>query len=654
MPGKTCEAIQNQDALNHVSLKLRTVSHMLFSNRNTPRSIIFIIDTAIVFFALLLSYLLRFNFHIPETEIITFKYVFPVVLVTRILSFWIFKTYAGIIRYTSTRDTVRVFITLATGSVFFIVLNVLLFYTKGIYAVPFSIIVLELLISVLFMTGGRITVKILYSELRIPSGEKTNVIIYGAGDAGVTTKHAIDRDAGSKYKVLAFVDDDPKKNKKYLEGIPIYHAEKDLEDLLRSNEVKHLILAIQNISPQRKKEIIESSMNYNTKVLNVPPVTSWINGELSFKQIKKIKIEDLLDRDPIQLDAERVREEITGKNILITGAAGSIGAEIVRQIIPFHPKKIILVDSAESPLYELELETDEINKQCHVEIVIGDIRNAERMRNVFKTFKPEFVFHAAAYKHVPVMELNPSEAILTNVLGTKIIADLAREFHVLKFVMISTDKAVNPTNIMGATKRIAEIYIQSLNKHTHCKYITTRFGNVLGSNGSVIPRFRKQIEEGQSVTVTDPEITRYFMTISEACQLVLEAAAMGTGGEVFIFDMGKPVKIAELAKKMIKLSGLTLGKDIRIVYTGLRPGEKLYEELLADQENTLPTHHKKIMIAKVQEHNFDSIAEDIKELIGLFDTQNNEAIVRKMKTIVPEYISNNSVFEKLDKATEHK
>lgn len=627
---------------------------MLFSNRNTPRSIIFIIDTAIVFFALLLSYLLRFNFHIPETEIITFKYVFPVVLVTRILSFWIFKTYAGIIRYTSTRDTVRVFITLATGSVFFIVLNVLLFYTKGIYAVPFSIIVLELLISVLFMTGGRITVKILYSELRIPSGEKTNVIIYGAGDAGVTTKHAIDRDAGSKYKVLAFVDDDPKKNKKYLEGIPIYHAEKDLEDLLRSNEVKHLILAIQNISPQRKKEIIESSMNYNTKVLNVPPVTSWINGELSFKQIKKIKIEDLLDRDPIQLDAERVREEITGKNILITGAAGSIGAEIVRQIIPFHPKKIILVDSAESPLYELELETDEINKQCHVEIVIGDIRNAERMRNVFKTFKPEFVFHAAAYKHVPVMELNPSEAILTNVLGTKIIADLAREFHVLKFVMISTDKAVNPTNIMGATKRIAEIYIQSLNKHTHCKYITTRFGNVLGSNGSVIPRFRKQIEEGQSVTVTDPEITRYFMTISEACQLVLEAAAMGTGGEVFIFDMGKPVKIAELAKKMIKLSGLTLGKDIRIVYTGLRPGEKLYEELLADQENTLPTHHKKIMIAKVQEHNFDSIAEDIKELIGLFDTQNNEAIVRKMKTIVPEYISNNSVFEKLDKATEHK
>lgn len=627
---------------------------MLFSNRNTPRSIIFIIDTAIVFFALLLSYLLRFNFHIPETEIITFKYVFPAVLVTRILSFWIFKTYAGIIRYTSTRDTVRVFITLASGSVFFIVLNVLLFYTKGIYAVPFSIIVLELLISVLFMTGGRITVKILYSELRIPSGEKTNVIIYGAGDAGVTTKHAIDRDAGSKYKVLAFVDDDPKKNKKYLEGIPIYHAEKDLEDLLRSNEVKHLILAIQNISPQRKKEIIESSMNYNTKVLNVPPVTSWINGELSFKQIKKIKIEDLLDRDPIQLDAERVREEITGKNILITGAAGSIGAEIVRQIIPFHPKKIILVDSAESPLYELELETDEINKQCHVEIVIGDIRNAERMRNVFKTFKPEFVFHAAAYKHVPVMELNPSEAILTNVLGTKIIADLAREFHVLKFVMISTDKAVNPTNIMGATKRIAEIYIQSLNKHTHCKYITTRFGNVLGSNGSVIPRFRKQIEEGQSVTVTDPEITRYFMTISEACQLVLEAAAMGTGGEVFIFDMGKPVKIAELAKKMIKLSGLTLGKDIRIVYTGLRPGEKLYEELLADQENTLPTHHKKIMIAKVQEHNFDSIAEDIKELIGLFVTQNNEAIVRKMKTIVPEYISNNSVFEKLDKATEHK
>jgi FlaA1/EpsC-like NDP-sugar epimerase len=312
-----------------------------------------------------------------------------------------------------------------------------------------------------------------------------------------------------------------------------------------------------------------------------------------------------------------------------------------------------MLDSAESPLYELELDIEEAKNLCHTEAVIADIRNSERLRNVFKTFRPDIVFHAAAYKHVPVMENNPSESIFTNVLGTKVVADLAHEFRTKKFVMISTDKAVNPTSIMGATKRIAEIYIQSLNKHSECKFITTRFGNVLGSNGSVIPRFKKQIEAGQPVTVTHPDITRYFMTIPEACQLVLEAGAMGKGGEIFIFDMGAPVKIAELAKKMIKLYGLTLGKDIQIDYTGLRPGEKLFEELLADHENTLPTHHQKIMIAKVKEYDFENISCEIKELIGLFDTQNNEAIVRKMKQIVPEFISQNSEYEKLDQVNEH-
>jgi len=555
--------------------------------------------------------------------------------------------------YTSTRDAVRIFLTLSAGSVFFIVINIFSYFIKDVYVIPFSIIILEFIITVLFMTGGRISVKILYAELKNPSREKTNVIIYGAGDAGVIAKRAIDRDAGSKYKVLAFVDDDQHKAKKYLEGIPIYDAKTELENLLKNNEVKHLIIAIQNITPQRKKEIIESCMQYDTKVLNVPPVTNWINGELSFKQIKKIKIEDLLNRDPIQLDAAQIKNEIGGKVILITGAAGSIGSEIVRQIIPFHPKNIVMLDSAESPLYELELDIAEAKQNCKYETVIGDIRNAERLRNVFRTFRPDIVFHAAAYKHVPVMENNPSESIFTNVLGTKVMADLAHEFRTKKFVMISTDKAVNPTSIMGATKRIAEIYIQSLNKHSECKFITTRFGNVLGSNGSVIPRFKKQIEAGQPVTVTHPDITRYFMTIPEACQLVLEAGAMGKGGEIFIFDMGAPVKIAELAKKMIKLYGLTLGKDIQIDYTGLRAGEKLYEELLADHENTLPTHHQKIMIAKVKEYDFENISGEIKELIGLFDTQNNEAIVKKMKQIVPEFISRNSEYEKLDRVNEH-
>jgi FlaA1/EpsC-like NDP-sugar epimerase len=383
--------------------------------------------------------------------------------------------------------------------------------------------------------------------------------------------------------------------------------------------------------------------------LNVPPVTNWINGELSFKQIKKIKIEDLLEREPIQLDIPLIMQQITGKSILITGAAGSIGSEIARQIVPFHPGKLILLDQNESALYDIELEIEDKFKLKNVEPVIGDIRNTERMRNVFNTFKPEIVFHAAAYKHVPLMENNPSESILTNVYGTKLIADLSVEFGVKKFVMISTDKAVNPTNIMGATKRIAEIYTQSLNFNSNTKFITTRFGNVLGSNGSVIPRFKKQIEEGGPITVTHPEITRYFMTIPEACQLVLEAGTIGNGGEVFIFDMGKSVKIVDLAKKMIKLSGLALGKDIQLVFIGLRPGEKLYEELLNDHENTIPTHNPKIMVAKVKEYDLQTISKDIIELNSLFYTQNNESIVRKMKDILPEFISNNSVYEQLDK-----
>jgi FlaA1/EpsC-like NDP-sugar epimerase len=322
---------------------------------------------------------------------------------------------------------------------------------------------------------------------------------------------------------------------------------------------------------------------------------------------------------------------------------------MARQIINFSPSKIILLDQAESPLYELEMELTEKFPNSSFEVVIGDIRNKERLANVFRTFKPHLVYHAAAYKHVPMMENNPSESILTNIFGTKNVADLAVEYGVQKFVMVSTDKAVNPTNVMGASKRIAEIYIQSLGKTAQTKFVTTRFGNVLGSNGSVIPRFKKQIEAGGPITITHPEITRFFMTIPEACQLVLEAGCLGKGGEIYVFDMGKSVKIVDLARKMIKLSGLQEGKDIEIIYTGLRPGEKLYEELLADSENTLPTHHPQILIGKVKEYDFTEVAQKINELISLFDTQNNTEIVTLMKSIVPEYISNNSEFEKLDK-----
>ena len=619
-------------------------------DKNAPRLLIWIGDLLVCFLALIVAYQLRFNFAVPTVELVTYPIVFPVVIGVRALSFILFRTYQGIIRYTSTRDAMRILITLTSGSVLLALSNPVSYYFTEKYLVPFSIIIIEYLLTVFLMITGRLLVKVIYMEIKNPSREKTGVLIYGAGEAGLIAKRTLDRDKGTRYKVVGFIDDDPKKTGKKLEGISIHPADQ-LEKILSKGNIEHLIIAIQNISPERKQFIVESSLQYKIRVLNVPPVKSWINGELSFKQIRKVNIEDLLGREPIQLNLDLIKQELQGKTILVTGAAGSIGSELVRQILPFQPALLVMVDIAESPLYELELEIKDNPETAHqrFETVIGDIRNMDRMRNVFATFHPEIIFHAAAYKHVPVMELNPSESILNNVMGTKIIADLAMESGTRKFVMISTDKAVNPTNIMGATKRIAEIYTQSMNSFGKTRFITTRFGNVLGSNGSVIPRFKKQIESGQPITVTDPNITRFFMTISEASQLVLEAATMGKGGEIFIFDMGKPVRIDDLARKMIQLSGLELGKDIQINYTGIRPGEKLYEELLANEENTMPTHHRKIMIAEVKEYDFATVSADIHELIGLFNAQNNEAIVRKMKAIVPEFLSKNSTYEQLDK-----
>ena len=615
-----------------------------------PSFLVLLTDVAICLVSLAVAYQIRFNFNVPDTETNTYITVFSFVFIIRIISFLISKTYKVIIRHTSTRDTVRILLTLLTGSLLMVISNPINFHINGRYLIPFSIIIIEFLLSVFLMVTGRLIVKVIYMELKNPSREKTGVLIYGAGEAGLTTKRTLDRDKATKYKVVAFIDDDPKKNGKKLESISI-HPSSAIEKLIRKKNIKHLIIAIQNISPEKKQFIVETGLSHKIYVLNVPPVQSWINGELSFKQIRKVNIEDLLGRDQILLQLEKIKEEIHNKTILVTGAAGSIGSEMVRQILPFEPKLLLLLDIAESPLYDLELEIKDnpsTNFQ-NIEPIIGDIRNKDRMRNVFNTFHPDIIFHAAAYKHVPMMELNPSESILNNVLGTKIIADLSKEFNASKFVMISTDKAVNPTNIMGATKRIAEMYTQSMNGLGKTKFITTRFGNVLGSNGSVIPRFKKQIESGKPLTITHPDITRYFMTISEACQLVLEAGSMGKGGEIFIFDMGSPMKIADLAKKIIQLSGLELGKDIQINYTGLRPGEKLFEELLANEENTLPTHHKKIMIAKVKSYPFDFVSAEIDGLIELFNSQNNEAIVTKMKKIVPEFLSKNSEYERLDK-----
>lgn len=616
---------------------------------NTPRWIILTLDTLICTFSVIVSYFIRFNFKMLAKEAGEIPKVLLIIVSIRFITFIIAKTYSGIIRYTNTRDTVRLFLVILLGSISFLVINLIsyFFFTHN-FIIPASVIIIDFMFTIVAMISFRILVKITYLELQNPTKAKTNVIIYGAGESGIITKRALDRDAGMKYKVIAFIDDDPKKTGMTMEGMPIYSSDK-LENLLKTKTIAHVIISIQKLHSLKKKEISELCLQYNTKVLVVPPVNKWINGELSFKQIKKINIDDLLGRDVIKLDEKELFSQLSNKTVLITGAAGSIGSEIARQITSFSPKKIILLDQAETPLFHIDLEMQEKFKNANYEIVLGDIRNKERMERIFANFKPDHVYHAAAYKHVPMMENNPSESILTNVEGTKILADLSIRFEVEKFVMISTDKAVNPTSIMGASKRIAEIYTQSLNQLNKTKFITTRFGNVLGSSGSVIPLFKEQIEKGGPITITDPNITRYFMTIPEACRLVLEAGAIGKGGEIFIFDMGKSVKIVDLAKKMIQLSGLTLGKDIQITYVGLRPGEKLYEELLNNKENTLPTHHPQIMIAKEIEWDLTKISNDLNELIELFISQNNTRIVKKMKEMIPEFISNNSIYAELDK-----
>jgi FlaA1/EpsC-like NDP-sugar epimerase len=622
---------------------------MLITRGNTPRWLIFFIDIAITISAVILAYLLRFNFSIPEKDLVPLPRVLLYTLLIRSVSFVIARTYAGIIRYTSTGDALRVFATVFTGSVFFAITNIFTYYFLGnFFFIPFSIIIIDFLATSFGMITFRLIVKMAFLEIQHHESEKVNVVIYGAGEAGITAKRAFDRDAGTKYNILAFLDDAKGKQGKKLEGIDILSPAK-LDNLLATNTVAQIVLAIMHFDPLRKQELVDKCLAYNTKVLTVPPMIRWINGELSFNQLKKINIEDLLERDEIKLDEKRIAQEITGKAILVSGAAGSIGSEIVRQIARFSPRQLILIDQAETPLHYLELESYEYNRGSGVEFILCDVANEARMRRIFNTFHPDMVYHAAAYKHVPMMESNPAEAVLTNVRGTKIIADLSVEFGVKKFIMISTDKAVNPTNVMGASKRIAEIYTQSLDKVKNTRFITTRFGNVLGSNGSVIPLFRSQIEKGGPVTITHPEVTRFFMTIPEACQLVLEAAACGKGGEIFIFDMGKSVKIIDLAKKMIQLSGLILGKDIQIKFTGLRPGEKLYEELLNTGENALPTHHPLILTAQVREFSLAEIQSDIEDLIAMVPSGSNFDIIRKMKQVVPEYISQNSVYEELDK-----
>ncbi len=624
---------------------------MIQFRARTPRWIIQLIDLLIAGFSLALSYLIRFDLNTDLTTIQTeWAVLSKSILFYFLLKFFVFyllKIHKGLVRYTSTQDLQRILIANVSCSLIFLFCSVLRKnFIDGFYLFPMSILIMEFIFSLSFIVGSRFVIKLLYLESIKSNQTKENVLIYGAGTMGMITKRTIENDTRNNQVVLGFIDDNEKLVGNRIDGITVYSSSK-IHELHQKLAINKLIISIRNPSPIELKKVIESCFEVNIAVQKVPDPKTWVNGELSALQISKIPIEDLLGRTPIALNQKGLHAALHDKTVLISGAAGSIGSGLVLQLMRFHPKKIILLDQAESPLYDLENQLSLLDTSTILEFVIGDVRSHHRMENVFSTYQPQIVFHAAAYKHVPLMESNPSEAINTNILGTKCLVDLSILHNVEKFILISTDKAVNPTNVMGASKRIAEMYAQHKNVIGSTKFITTRFGNVLGSNGSVIPLFQKQIENGGPVTVTDERITRFFMTIPEACQLVLEAFIIGDGGEIFVFDMGESVKIIDLAKKMIQLSGLELNKDISIKITGLRPGEKLYEELLADEENTKPTHHPKILIANTRENPVD-LAHKIDALIHLFDQQNNEEIVQKMKELVPEFISQNSTFEKLD------
>lgn len=626
---------------------------MINPPKHTPRWIVFLIDLVICLFSITFSFFVRFEFSISEEYRILLKSVIPLVLFIRAVHFLSFRTFAGLIRYTSTKDAERIFVVTSVSTFVLFVINFINFFISSRFIIPNSILLIDYFLTIILMVGSRLFYKTLYYTIRNSDLNSEKILIVGVEQFAAAVKRAIDKESLTGIQIVGFIDPYSQQEGNKIENIEIYNIGK-IEYLIQKHDVTKVILATKNIDPNRKNKIIEKCLNLNVSVQTIPDANAWINGELNVKQIKNIKIEDLLERPPIVLDKKRIQDYIKGKVVLVTGAAGSIGSEMVRQITKFRPNKIILFDVAETPLYELELELKETFQFFDFETVIGSVTNEYRVNRLFEAFKPQVVFHAAAYKHVPMMENNPTEAVFNNVLGTKLVADIAVKFHVEKFVMISTDKAVNPTNVMGASKRIAEIYTQTLNYTSQTKFITTRFGNVLGSNGSVIPRFKKQIENGGPITITHPDIIRYFMTIPEACQLVLEAGAMGQGGEIFIFDMGKPVKILDLAKKMIKLSGLTYGKDIQISFTGLRPGEKLYEELLNNKENTIPTYHPKIMIAKVNEYKQEEVMPKIMELLNTLPSHNNFRIVSIMKDIVPEFVSRNSIFEEIDQQKKYR
>ncbi|WP_432419447.1 polysaccharide biosynthesis protein [Flavobacterium flavigenum] len=623
-----------------------------------PRWIIVAIDIMVLLFSFTFTYML---FEGTAIGYIVTSYGFYFVsslIIVNVFFFWLFRTYSGIIRHSSYIDAIKLLFSQISVLIFFLIINLVFELYSGHKAFLNTALFINLVLSFCGLFLYRVVVK---QTFEIYFSEKTDsklirTVIYGTDANAISVANALKFETPSRFKIVGFVDKNSQNASKRMLDLPILIQKKKLPALMRSVAAEAVIIADKSLSKDEQLIIVDQCLEFNYRVYTVPLISDWENQKEISQKVKNIQIEDLLERKPIVLDSKSISKQLKDKVILITGAAGSIGSEIVRQVLGFNPKTIIILDHAETPLHNLCLETLALDSQTKIRAVIADVKSKKALEKVFSDFRPQVVFHAAAYKHVPLMEENPSQAILTNVKGTKNLADLSCKYRVKKFVMVSTDKAVNPSNVMGASKRIAEKYVQSLflknqKEESECKtkFITTRFGNVLGSNGSVVPLFTKQIAQGGPVTITHQDIIRYFMTIPEACQLVLEAGAMGNGGEIYIFDMGKPVRIIDLAKKMIKLAGFIPDKEIKIKIVGLRPGEKLYEELLNDTSKTLPTYHNKIMIAQEIQDEYENLHVEIEELIDISSFYNNDEIVSKMKKIVPEFKSMNSTFEVLDK-----
>lgn len=630
----------------------RNFFHRYLSAKVLPIWTVLLIDVLIIVVSSLLAYALRYDFRSLFLESSSIDTTIVWTVIVNLIFFRVFRTYSNVLRFSSFVDIMRIFVSLTVSYALLLISSVLVKGFTGITFAPATVLFMSYIISFAMMACSRVVVKIFFEALNFDGSHSAYVFIYGAKEAGVNIAKSLRVNLRNHYRLRGFIADESELVNKVMMGVKVYPNDDTLIDNLEDRDVHTIIVSPAKMEALKKSDMADRLLAHNVKLLTAPSLSEWNGQLLNRTQLKDIQIEDLLQRNPIEIDIHKVASHLEGKRVMITGAAGSIGSEIMRQVASFNPYKLILVDQAETPLHDIRLELQDRWRDIDAATIIADISNATRMEDIFKEFKPQYIFHAAAYKHVPMMEDNVSESIQVNIFGTRTVADLAVKYGAEKFVMISTDKAVNPTNVMGCSKRICEIYVQSLAKKLQregghvTQFITTRFGNVLGSNGSVIPRFRDQIQRGGPVTVTHPEIIRFFMTIPEACRLVLEAGSMGNGGEIYIFDMGKPVKIVELAKRMISLSGRT---DVKIEFTGLRHGEKLYEELLNVKELTKPTYHEKIMIATVREYDYDEVKERIQKLIDVSYTYDQMKIVAAMKDIVPEFISKNSCFEALDK-----